>query len=431
LLKMRDARCSMLEDTQRSLPDWRAHAWFADPGSELFQRGHEDRMMQSTIPQAEQRKIGPWLSACNRLLLYLGFAATGVSVALPGALMPWLLVHWSLQDSQAGVLLFLFFLGNTSGALLSRGRLRVSIVRGSACVTLGAALLPFVSHAAAYAAILLYGLGLGIVMTSISLFQSRRWADDCAAELTRLNLIWAIGACSGPWLVLHDGIRNGMNARHVLIALAAAFAFFGVWLILFEQEPAAPVRLQQAPARWSLFAAPLALLVMVFCSTGVESSCGGWLATYSQRSGHSLGVTIGAPTCFWAGLLVSRVLHSSARIGRASKQFLLTWNLVVLAVAVGTLILARRSETTLIAAFVVGFAAGPMYPLLLSLIYRYDSGNKTYVLAGLGAASLPLMTGLLSTASGSLRAGLAAPFAGAAAMAIAGSVIYRANKGKG
>jgi len=342
--------------------------------------------------------------------------------------MPWLLLHWSLQDSQAGVLFFLFFLSNTTGALLSRGSLKWSIVRGSICTALGAALLPFAAHAAAYAAILLYGLGLGIVMTSISLFQSRRWAEDCAAELTRLNLIWAIGACAGPWLILHDGIRNGTHVQHVLIALGAAFAFFGVWVMLFEQEAPAPVRSQQTPTRWGVLATPLALLVMVFCATGVESSCGGWLATYSQRSGHPLGVTIGAPTCFWAGLLASRVLHSSARIGRAAKRFLLTWNLVAMVAAVATLILARQSETTLIAAFVVGFAAGPMYPLLLSLVYKYDNGNKTYVLAGLGAASLPLMTGLLSTASGSLRAGLAAPFVAATAMAIAGSIASRTSK---
>jgi len=262
-------------------------------------------------------------------------------------------------------------------------------------------------------------------MTSISMLQSRRWADDCAAELTRLNLIWAIGACAGPWLILHDGVGNGLHDQHVLVALAAGFAVFSIWVMLFEREPAAAVRSQQRTTRWGVLAAPVALLVMVFCSTGVESSCGGWLATFSQRSGHTLGVTIGAPTCFWAGLLVSRLLHSSARIGRASRRFLLTWNLAAMVAAVGTLLVAHQSSLTLMAAFVVGFAAGPMYPLLLSLVYKYDSGNKTYVLAGLGAASLPLMTGLLSTASGSLRAGLAAPFAAAAAMAIAGAFVFR------
>ena len=41
--------------------------------------------------------------------LYLGFAATGVGVALPGALLPLLLRRWSLSDARGGLLLFCFF----------------------------------------------------------------------------------------------------------------------------------------------------------------------------------------------------------------------------------------------------------------------------------------------------------------------------------
>jgi fucose permease len=371
------------------------------------------------------------MSSSTRVVLYVGFATTGICVALPGALMPWLLVHWALQDSQAGYLLFFFFLGNTGGALLSRGSLRWSIVRGAACVALGAALLPFASRPEAYATILLYGLGLGIAMTSISLLQAQRWVEDCAAELTRLNLLWAIGACAGPWLVLHEGIRDRVHVDHLLLALAVAFTVFGVWIAFFERDPQAPVKLQKTSKRFAVLAAPLALLVMVFCATGVESSCGGWLATYSQRSGHSLGITIGAPTCLWAGLLVSRLLHSSSRIGRASMGFLLTSNLMAMAAAVATLICFREGIFMLGAAFVVGFAVGPMYPMLLSLVFKHDSGNRVFVLAGLGAASLPLITGTLSTATGSLRAGLAAPLAAATAMAIAGWLTWRAYRANG
>jgi fucose permease len=265
-------------------------------------------------------------------------------------------------------------------------------------------------------------------MTSISLLRSRRCDADCAAEMTRLNLLWAIGACSGPWLVLHDGVRDAVHAMHVLLTLAVAFAIFGGWVLAFERDPQTLVRSQRASHRFALPAAPLPLLVLVFCATGVESSSGGWLATYSQRSGHSLGITIGAPTCFWAGLLVSRLLHSSSRIGRAARSFLLTWNLVAMAGAVAALILFRDPAAMLAAAFVVGFAAGPMYPLLLALVFEHGSGNMIFVLAGLGAASLPLLTGTLSTAIGSLRAGLVCPEIAAVAMAIAGWSTWRGGR---
>jgi len=356
----------------------------------------------------------------NRALVYAAFTATGVSLALPGALMPWLLAHWSLQDSQAGLLLFLFFIGGTVGALLSRGSLRWSIVRGTACTSLGAAWLPFATRHTAYAAILLYGLGLGITMTSISLLQSRRWAADCAAEMTRLNLLWAMGACIGPWFVLHDGVLDGAHARYVLFLIAAAFALFAALTAVFERDPPPPLQVPTSSARGWLFAAPFPLLLLVFCITGVESSSGGWLATYSQRGGHSLGITIGAPTCFWVGLLLSRLLHSSSRISRVARHFLLTWNLAAMAAAVASLILFHAAPIMLTAAFVIGFAAGPMYPLLLALVLEHNSGPAVFVLAGLGSAALPFLTGALSTSAGSLRTGLLVPTAAAIAMLIAG-----------
>ncbi len=359
----------------------------------------------------------------DRALVYAGFTATGVSLALPGGLMPWLLAHWSLQDSQAGLLLFLFFIGGTSGALLTRGALRWSVVRGAACTALGAAWLPFATRHTAYAAILLYGLGLGITMTSISLLQARRFVADCAAEMTRLNLLWAIGACCGPWLILHDGLLDGTHARNVLLTIALSFGLFALLTAAFERDaPTQPPTQSPSTSRWSRWrlAAPFPLLLLVFSITGVESSSGGWLATYAQRGNHSLGITIGAPTCFWAGLLVSRLLHSSSRVSNAARHFLLTWNIVLMAAALASLILFHASPVMLTAAFTIGFTAGPMYPLLLALVLEHDTGPTVFVLAGLGSAAIPFLTGTLSTSAGSLRTGLLVPTVAAGCMIAAG-----------
>jgi len=376
-------------------------------------------IMPSTVapPHPPQPATG---SLYRHTLLYATFAATGVALALPGALMPWLLAHWAMRDSQAGLFLFLFFFASTGGAMLSRGSLTASIARGTACTALGAALLPFASRSTSYLAIVLYGLGLGITMTSTSLLQSRRYAADCAPEMTRLNLLWAIGACTGPWLVLHDGVLDGTHAQHVLLALALAFGLFAILILAFEKNIPAPVRTHTKASRFTLLAAPFPLLLLIFCATGVESSAGSWLATYAHRSGESLGITIGAPTCFWAGLLASRILQSSSRISHIARRSLLTWNLVAMTAALTGLIFFHEGLLMLTAAFIVGFAAGPMYPLLLALIFEHDSSNMIFVLAGLGSAALPFLTGTLSTAANSLRSGLLVPAAAAAAMAIAG-----------
>src|ERR1700755_1986419 len=79
--------------------------------------------------------------------LYLGFAGTGVGVALPGALLPLLLRRWTLGDTRGGLLLFCFFLATTTGALVSRGRMNRSIARGALLTSVGAVWLGLASGA--------------------------------------------------------------------------------------------------------------------------------------------------------------------------------------------------------------------------------------------------------------------------------------------
>jgi fucose permease len=68
-------------------------------------------------------------------------------------------------------------------------------------------------------------------------------------------------------------------------------------------------------------------------------------------------------------------------------------------------------------ALLLGLAIGPMYPLLLSLaLRRGEAGNMVFVAAGCGASLLPLLTGLVSGWTGSLRAGLGVPLVGAVVM---------------
>jgi len=363
----------------------------------------------------------------TRVPLYAGFAATGISVAIPGAMMPWLLARWSMDDAQAGLLFFLFFLGNTSGAALSRGSLQRSIARGAACTALAAAYLPFAAHQAAYAAMLFYGIGLGITMTSVSLLHSKRAADNCVAEMTRLNLLWAAGACLGPWLALRGGAHSSAQPTRVLFALAALFAALALWCMLAESDSPPKHIHVAAPSSRGILAISIPVLLLIFCSTGVESSAGGWLATYSQRSGHSLGVTIGAPTCLWTGLLLSRILHSSARFGRASMRYLLTWNLVLLTAALVILIVSDASLIILAASFTIGLAVGPMYPMMLALAFERSASSLTFVVAGVGSALLPLLTGALSTSANSLSIGLTAPAFAALAMTVSGWLTWKSR----
>jgi fucose permease len=72
----------------------------------------------------------------------------------------------------------------------------------------------------------------------------------------------------------------------------------------------------------------------------------------------------------------------------------------------------------MVAAAVLGLAAGPVYPLVLAAALRHRENSTVFAIAGVGASLLPLATGGASTWAHSLRAGLGVPLAAAVVMMV-------------
>lgn len=367
----------------------------------------------------------------SRVGLYLGFTVTGISVSMPGALLPLLLRRWSLGDAYGGLLLFCFFISSTTGALVSRGAMNRSVARGAVLTAGGAVWLGVASRGWGFAAMAMYGLGLGMAMTSTSLLASRRWPAERRTEMMRLNLLWAAGACAGPWLGLGGhALRSAVSTSrplHVLTALGIFFAAWALWNWMAEGAgardvdgvPASEARTATKPGRrWLMLTIPLPLLVILFSATGVESSTGGWLAAYAQRLGETAGTTIGAATAFWAGLLSARVVHSVRRTERLNERTVLAGSAALMAAGLVVLIAGPAGVTSVVAAYAVGFGTGPMYPLALTMVLRRCESLGVFVLAGVGSAVLPLATGAVSSYVHSLAGGLGVPLAAATIMAV-------------
>ncbi|MES2393984.1 MAG: MFS transporter [Acidobacteriota bacterium] len=350
--------------------------------------------------------------ALANAVVYGAFAATGVGVVLPGTLLPLLLERWALNDAQGGVLLFLFFVGSTSGALLARSVLPRTVAMGCAAIAVSAAAMAVASPMAAFAAIPVYGVGMGVVMTSISLLVSRRFPASRTAQMARLNMAWSVGALVGPPVLLR-GVAT-LSVPAVLDAAAVFFATVGV--VVWAAVPHAEAEVKAVPStgKQKIALPVLLMLIAVPLATGTESAMGGWLSTYAKRSGDTLGLMAGAVTCFWAGMLLSRMVQSHVRVAEATQKATLRWGPVLMVIAVAVVMASHGGVGALAGALVAGIGVGPMYPLLLALVLRHgEGGNVVFVIAGVGAASLPLLTGVISHAAGSLRTGLAAPLAGA------------------
>lgn len=383
-----------------------------------------------------------WDEVRRKSFLYVGFIATGVALTIPGALLPLLLVRWQMNDARGGLLLFSFYAVGSFGSFCARGRMNWSVARGALLTVLGAICLGWAGRWTAYGAIALYGLGLSLTMTSISLLLSQRFPEQRRLELTRLNLVWAIGAALGPWIALRStrGVATTqasavLHAQHVLLGVAVFFAVAAAWAVVMEAGRAVAVAARPLAASkrdsGRGIGVPWTLLVLIFGATGVEAAAGGWLTSFAQRAGDSLGITIGAATFLWVGSLVSRVVHSTEWASRWSERTVLGSSLLAMTAALALLLAWPAGMVTMLAALVLGLAAGPVYPVVIAAALRHRENSTVFAVAGVGASILPLATGALSNWTHSLRAGLGVPLLAAAVMALLVTVAGGALQGRG
>jgi fucose permease len=154
------------------------------------------------------------------------------------------------------------------------------------------------------------------------------------------------------------------------------------------------------------------------------------LTSYAQRAGDSLDITIGAATFLWLGSLVSRILHSTSWAARLPERGVLGTSMVAMSAALVLLVAWPAGIATMVAAAVLGLAAGPVYPLVLAAALRHRENSTVFAIAGVGASLLPLATGGVSMWAHSLRAGLCVPLAAAVMMVVVVAASRNALAGK-
>lgn len=360
----------------------------------------------------------------SRLIIYLGFAATGIGMALPGSVMPVMIARWSLSDRQAGMLLFLGWLGSSLGALAVRPSRSQSLAAGAFLSAAGALGMIFSARWSSFLSMSIFGLGLGLTMTATSLLLAARYQHQRSAELNRLNLVWALGACICPRLA-----EQSLRVTSITVIFAGVsflFCLVGLWAMLAEQDTPHSDAATIAPRlQWSLTAWPLTLMLIILLPTGIESSMGGWIAAYVQRTQHTVTTTVTAGTCFWAGLMISRTLASTLLYLRRYERPVLFESFIVVIVGAALLVSMQSNLAILCGVFLTGFGLGPIYPLLLAAALQYSENTLIFFIAGIGSAFLPWVTGIVSTTASSLRAGLAVPFVAAVLMLLLGIALPR------
>ena len=373
------------------------------------------------------RAIGP---------AFFYFFVAGIATVMLGPLLPALISRWHIQDEQAGTLFTVVFVGELCGAWFATRNLRLSVLAGSCMTAAGCVLMAWAGFGTAHVALFCVGLGLGAGLTAGNVIVGTAATSSRTRLLALLNVAWGVGAIVCSLLVRVCGPGRVPLFFLVLAAFLLLAALFAIRI-----PPAAPriaaesvslgqgVKLTKMPMPMlPLFIFSLAMLLFV----GIESALGGWLPSYGIRTTTTL-LASSVALYFWIAELSGRLLLAAltSLFGEAA---LYRGSVLLLILTTAFLIAATHlgSGGIVVLTILSGLALAPIYPLIVSF-FLARTGNHprlgpVFAVASLGGATLPWLTGAISTHFHALRDGLAVPAVGAILLLLLAPEITRRAK---
>ncbi len=355
-------------------------------------------------------------------------AAAGLAfLGWAGLLVPSLIrsIEPAFGQTDAGVGVFFFVNavasvgGSVGGGLLTEriGR-RAVVTAGVMLMAIGLAGLALVPTWTLFllAAVPL-GLGFGTIDGGMNGLVLDLYPAGRGRALNLLHLSFSLGALASPLFV---GRLVDAGAAWQTVILGTALA--GVPLaILFALVRLPSGRHEHAPGASAIrtgLALPLILLaVAIACYVGSEIGVSNWLVRYLETA--SLTLATSTLALFWGCLALGRLV--SARLGdRFDHAWFAATSSIAAALALVAAVAVPSLPASIILFGVVGFAFGPVYPLIMAVAgdrYPARSAAVSGFLSGtavIGAIIYPPVMGFVS-----VGAGLGAAMLGAAALVFA------------
>jgi fucose permease len=362
-------------------------------------------------------------------------AGTGLAlVGWTGLLVPSLIRQiepaFGQTDAGIGVYFFVSALGSVAGSmggglLTERVGRRVVLTTAVSLLAFGLAALAVVPNWTLFlVAAVPFGVGMGAIDGGMNGLVLDLYPTGRGRALNLLHLCFSLGALASP-LVVGRIVDAGASWQAVIFASAVAALPLA---ILFAVVRLPTGRHEHAPGSSAIrtgLALPLVMLaVAIAFYVGAEIGVSNWLVRYLETA--SLTLATSALALFWACLALGRLV--SARLG---DRFDHAWFAAISAMASAAALVAAVAVPSLGASIllfgVVGFAFGPVYPLIMAVAgdrYPARSAAVSGFLAGIaviGAIIYPPLMGFVS-----VGAGLGVAMLGAAALVFACGVVLAA-----
>ena len=387
-----------------------------------------------------QAELSP--SSSNRKLILAGqiaFLPTGILTTLLGPMLPILIAHWALNDTQAGNLFLVQFLASLvgvqfSGVLLARWGFRPAFLLGLLLMACGVATLYMGSLGLGLASVATYGLGLGLMIPTDNLLiaeigagsgpssgdtsSASSRARSRASAVSLLNFFWGAGAVLCSLMVAWTSLHNLLPLFLGSVALVLILLAFAMRNMRFPAAATAAESSASSSASWrELAKSPVIWLfaAVFFLYPGAETSVGGWIGSYVSRLG-SRGAAMASimPAFFWSALTVGRAF-GIVFLHHFSERRVLRAGYAAAAAGIVLMLWVPSLAGVIGGALITGLSFATLYPITVArLSQRFgvaarSIGSVMFSLAAVGPAVIPWMVGVISHSTGSLRAGLTVP----------------------
>jgi MFS transporter, FHS family, glucose/mannose:H+ symporter len=365
------------------------------------------------------------------LAAYASFVPIGIATVLLGPMLPTLSARWSLNYSQAGALFTAQYLASTlavalSGVLVSRWGFRFAMKAGLLLMSAGVGLLLAGPKIMGILCIAASGGGMGLAVPAANLLVAEVNPGRRSATLNLLNFCWSAGAVACPFLV-----AAAAKSHKIPLFLAMVAAFSLVMAIGIAAMPKYIVEPTVAKVVGQNIAHPtihwkdgamLVLAVLFFLYVGVENGFGGWVASYAKSLGNlTPAVALMTPSFFYAALMFGRWL-APLLLRLTDEIRLVQAGLLISCAGMAGLVLSHGLRGVVVSAGLAGLGLSYVYPITISLLSREFGpassriGSLMFTMSNIGGGLFPWMVGVSSNHFGTLKAGLAVPLIGCAAM---------------
>jgi fucose permease len=346
------------------------------------------------------------------LLALLAFVSLGLPDALLGVAWPTLRRELGLPLDALGLVLG----ARVAGYLLSSAASGASSRRlGVGGLLVGSGLLVVAGNVAiaaapSFAVVLVGsfvgGLGGGAIDASINAHAAHHFAPG---RVVWLHACWGIGAALGSATMAFFVTRGtGWRGGYAAVALVVGMLGVGFWGTRRQWHGShdlvpAPSTLRESLAHGMV----RAHVALFFLYTGLEGGVGQWAFTVLTEGRGFTPELAGAATAgYWGSLTAGRLVFGAVAHHVAPSRIVLG---AMSCAPVGTLVLASGlgGPWPFAALAVLGFAAGPVFPLLISATptrvgaaHASNAVGFQVAAASVGAAVVPAVAGVLGRRMG-------------------------------